>query len=727
MSRFHFRRSQRDITSRHGVVITRGMERDLLNGSVDLQVLDSEECQALTNTLQVLIDTAEVNSTSDNDVLHGCNNTVITYSQQIVQQLSERRYKERLAGISVANSVQYIRFKPGSLRELPEELLSSIVSVLVSLIVEHIASSRNEDQDYLLKWAGVVIRRIGKLLQVNEILLDALLKPITQYSMLRALSVDMNTLVNRQMHLDIILEQLSLLQPDLDEEFKRNVEEARDYLNSTDVGNVIRRPSMGIFNSISRKINRVLTRAMEPTESSGHRDSESAERTSSIDGVVETCESEVEEVAEDPDFEDADAKSDINLNDELLLDTVPARAVLLRNLVTGYIMSGHNDSRVQLLFQEFSSALGMSKHTVLALETYIAAELVSAIHSSNTGTTKKVTRNLKIAAVAAGGGALIALSAGVASPAVAAGIAVLGIGGGGMSGYLSTTEEAELLASIFGVGSSGLVGWRGKKASSRVDPDFHHINEQSGRSLTVCIGICGTLSSGIEFISMWEEAVRAPLCDFYAMEWETGLLRCLGRMSQLMSEQPFSDSAARLQEKLAPNNALVPVIQWPLPLIHFAQPFENAFTIVNQKSIFYGATLAQAIMDRHAVGERPISLLGYSVGARVIFHALLKLYDKQKLSIIKDVVLMGLPVIVDTSEWFQCSSVVAGRLINVYSRHDWQLGYIYRDIEFGQSVAGLRPVTSERVENYDATDFIKGHHSYMSKISDILTLVHIDL
>ncbi|GFE55478.1 hypothetical protein protein [Babesia ovis] len=732
MSRPHKGKIHRDVASHKQAVISKSMERKINNGELHLQPLESEQCVALGNTLQLLIDTAEVEAYQELPPLESCQITSITYSQQIIQQLSERRYKERLDGISVANSVQYIRFRPDSLQELPEELLSAIISVLVALIVDYIAKSSSNDQRNLIRWGETVLKRIGKLLKLNDIMLDALIKPVTQYDTLKNLKVDMNGVVNKQMHLQTIHDQLSRMQPELDQEFMRSVEEAKNYLNNTDlISHVHRRPSMGLLNSISRKINRVITRAMEPSVSAGHRESVSESRNRSIENESsDSSGSQVDDQSDDLGIieNDMDTSLDINLNDELLLDSVPARAVLLRNLVTGYIMSGYNDSRVQLLFQEFSAALGMSTQTVLALETYIAAELVSAIHSSsNSGTTKKVTRNLKIAAVAAGGGALIALSAGMASPVVAAGIAVLGIGGGGMSGYLATTEEAELLASIFGVGSSGLVGWKSKKSSAKTDVEFFHVNEQSGRSLAVCIGICGTLVPEVELMSMWEEAVRAPLCDFYAMQWETNLLISLGRMAQTMEDQPFSPSAAMLWQKMTPNPLVTAAIQWPLPLVHFAQPFENAWTLANKRAELFGATLAQAIMDRHTVGERPISLVGYSVGARVILYALLKLNEKQKFNIVKDVVMMGLPSTADAKKWMQCGSVVAGRLINVYSRHDWLLGYLYRQLDPSITVAGLRPVVCEKVENYDATDFIKSHQNYMSKISDILTLVHVDL
>ncbi|GBE62512.1 conserved Plasmodium membrane [Babesia ovata] len=716
----------RDNFSQGATTFSKRMERKLAQGEVGLQPLEEEQSIALSKTLQLLIGTSEVEPQVKVPDLENVNNTRITYSKQIIQELSEQRYKERLQGVSAANSVQYIPFRAGFLGELHENFRTSILSLLVALVVDYIAKSRYSDQDYLIKWGSVILKRIGKLLKLSDMMLDAIMKPVTQYVTLKHLNVDISAVVKKQQHIDDIHKQLEQMQPELDREFKKSVEDAKNYLNSplmSSRGN--RRTEKGLLGTISKKINRVLSRAMEPNSHSINRtQSESSEiRTDSID--VNDRDDDSNHVGAEGLIEDDDSEiqTDFSLNDELLLDSVPGCAVLLRSLVTGYITSGYNDSRVQLLFQEFSAALGMSTHTVLALENHIAADIVSAIHATaNSGTSKKVTRNIKIAAMAAGGGALLAVSAGMATPAVAAGLAVLGIGGGGVSGLWATTEEAELLASVFGVGSNGLSGWKSKKD----DVAFHHINEQSGRSLAVCIGVCGSLAPEVDILALWEDALRAPLCDFYAMQWETTLLKSLGNMFGVMEEQPFAQSASMLWQKQTAGEYLACGIQWPLPLIHFAEPLDNTWTLAIQRARQYGATLAQAIMDRNAVGERPISLVGYSVGAKVIVYALLKLKEKQKLNLVKDVVLMGLPSTAGPEEWLQCRSVVAGRIINVYSRHDWLLGYLYRDLDAGFPVAGLRPVGSE-VENYDATEFIKGHHEYMCKISEILTLVHVDL
>lgn len=711
-------------------MISKTLERRITQGDVDLEELEAQQCDALVSTLKLLIDACDNTAPVDAVEVGSCHNVRISYSPQIVQQLTEKRYKERLEGISVANSVQYIRFKPGCLVELSEELRIAILSVLVALVVDYVTRSSDSDKDDLIRWGSTTLRRIGKLLALNDMMLDALVKPVEQYSTLKELYVDLDGIVKKTPHLQEIHLQLAEMQDELDREFNTNMEEAKNYLNTPDMIKTAKKCiKRGLLGSISKQINRVLSRPHEMSRSRSRNEDCDNPKHEGLDHSEDPsgCVADEHDSEDDAD-EYADDLGEFNVKDELLLEAVPGSAVLLRSLVSSYIMSGSNDSRVQQLFQDFSAALGVSSHTVLALENHIATEIVNAIHStSSSRATKKVTRNMKIAAVAAGGGALIAVSAGMATPVIAAGLAVLGIGGGGVSGLWATTEEAELLASVFGVGSTGLVGWRSKKVTAKMQFEFHHVNEHSGRSLAVCIGVHGILSQEAGIYSLWEDAVRAPLCDFYALQWESILLHSLGSMCQQMTTQPFSASLSILWQKYTRGGSSECSIQWPLALIHYATPLDNAWTVAKQRAQQYGSTLAYAIMDRQAVGERPISLVGYSIGARVILYALLKLNEKRKLNMVKDVVVMGLPSTAGPNEWAQCRSVVAGRLINVYSRDDWLLGYLYRYLEAGTNVAGLRPVLCDNIENYDATEVISDHCAYIHKMSDILTLVHIDL
>ncbi|TEB18696.1 DUF726-domain-containing protein, partial [Coprinellus micaceus] len=126
-----------------------------------------------------------------------------------------------------------------------------------------------------------------------------------------------------------------------------------------------------------------------------------------------------------------------------------------------------------------------------------------------------------------------------------------------------------------------------------------------------------------------------------------------------------------------------------------------------------GRVLADVLMQRH-LGVRPITLVGFSLGARVIFYALLELAKQKQYGIVQDVFLMGATVTASTTAWLETRAVVSGRYVNCYARNDWVLNYLFRATSGGiGTVAGLRPVENiPGLDNVDITDKIAGHMSY---------------
>ena len=134
-----------------------------------------------------------------------------------------------------------------------------------------------------------------------------------------------------------------------------------------------------------------------------------------------------------------------------------------------------------------------------------------------------------------------------------------------------------------------------------------------------------------------------------------------------------------------------------------------------------GRILADVLVNRH-LGVRPITLIGFSLGARVIFYALLELARQKAFGVVQDVFILGTTVTAPTRTWIAARSVVAGRLVNGYARNDWVLNYLFRATSGGlNTVAGLRPVENvPGLENVDVTDKIAGHMSYRTFMPLIL-------
>lgn len=134
-----------------------------------------------------------------------------------------------------------------------------------------------------------------------------------------------------------------------------------------------------------------------------------------------------------------------------------------------------------------------------------------------------------------------------------------------------------------------------------------------------------------------------------------------------------------------------------------------------------GSVLADVLIQRN-LGVRPITLIGFSLGARVIFYALVELARKKAYGIVQDVFLLGGTLTASTKTWLEVRSVVSGRFVNAYAKNDWVLNYLFRATSGGlSSVAGLGPINNvPGLENIDVTDKIAGHMSYRTFLPLIL-------
>jgi pimeloyl-ACP methyl ester carboxylesterase len=143
---------------------------------------------------------------------------------------------------------------------------------------------------------------------------------------------------------------------------------------------------------------------------------------------------------------------------------------------------------------------------------------------------------------------------------------------------------------------------------------------------------------------------------------------------------------------------------------------DNPFSVAITRADKAGLVLADALINK-AQGERPVTLIGYSMGARVIFSCLISLAERKAFGLVESAVLIGSPCPSDVDAWCALRSVVAGRLVNVYSENDYILAFLYRtsSIQFG--VAGLQPAENSRVENVDLSSIVSGHLRYSNLIT----------
>ena len=126
-----------------------------------------------------------------------------------------------------------------------------------------------------------------------------------------------------------------------------------------------------------------------------------------------------------------------------------------------------------------------------------------------------------------------------------------------------------------------------------------------------------------------------------------------------------------------------------------------------------------------------ITLMGHSLGARVIFNTLYKLSENCKT--IDSVVLLAGAVNSDIVNWTDVSDAVK-RIYNFYSKNDNILKTLYQ-VAMMDTPIGLNRIeiikTDERyktdIYNYNVTHLVQGHNDYKPKLYKILTQSNIQI
>ncbi|VDK67481.1 unnamed protein product [Litomosoides sigmodontis] len=329
---------------------------------------------------------------------------------------------------------------------------------------------------------------------------------------------------------------------------------------------------------------------------------------------------------------------------------------------------------------------------------------------------KKIKRYAMIGAASGVGGVLIGVTGGLAAPLVATGAGVV-IGAGAAAG-ISTVAGATALGSLFGVAGAGITGYKMRKRVGAIE-EFVIQPISEGRSLHCVLAISGWIEDEGErvFQQQWRHLWLSR--EQYILRYESKYLAELGRaINYLMS---FAVSLAVQHTLLETAFAgLVAAVAWPVALLSASSVIDNPWNV--------GEQLAEVLLSR-AHGNRPITLIGFSLGARVIFHCLMAMAKRNTCyGIVSDVVLLGAPVTASPTQWHQISQVVGGRIINGYCDSDWLLRFIYRTMSVQFTIAGTGPVVckmEKKIVNFNLSHLIKGHLDYSRKLTEVLQAVGI--
>lgn len=190
----------------------------------------------------------------------------------------------------------------------------------------------------------------------------------------------------------------------------------------------------------------------------------------------------------------------------------------------------------------------------------------------------------------------------------------------------------------------------------------------------------------------------------YVLNWEPSTLIQLGTAIKFIAER-FAVTIAAPQ--ILAQTALASIasaVAWPVALIRASDFLDSPWTMARNKAEIAGEEIAHALLSR-AHGNRPVTLVSYSVGAYVVQSTLAHLHaaGAKGKNIVERVVFVSAPISASSSVWEPMREVVSGRLINVHCPDDWILMYLYRlkSIDPTSTLAGLSPVKRDDVENFN--------------------------
>jgi pimeloyl-ACP methyl ester carboxylesterase len=228
------------------------------------------------------------------------------------------------------------------------------------------------------------------------------------------------------------------------------------------------------------------------------------------------------------------------------------------------------------------------------------------------------------------------------------------------------------------------------------------------RRLRVAIGISGWLTEKDEVVDPWK--VIGTGMEGFALRFELEALLNLGNsLTTMIRSAAWGYAKSEIIRRTV--FASLTAALWPLGLLKVSRIIDNPFSVAKSRADKAGEVLADALINR-AQGERPVTLIGYSLGARVIYTCLKSLAARKAFGLVESVVLLGAPAPSDAADWRLIRTVVTGRVVNVYSTSDYILGFLYRSSSVQLGIAGLQPVSSvPGIQNVDITELVGGNHT----------------
>ncbi|KAJ3994985.1 hypothetical protein F5050DRAFT_1770565 [Lentinula boryana] len=410
--------------------------------------------------------------------------------------------------------------------------------------------------------------------------------------------------------------------------------------------------------------------------------------------------------------------------------TLDMRYTILTSLFLLLVADSVYDSRSRALLFRVGALLGLSAFDVLLFE----GRIVEAVGVStqggegegdgeggqggglgeNEGAVQEQVKKLRRRRIAMlglatlGGGLVIGLSAGLLAPVIGVGLgtAFSTIGISGASTFLAGSTGAAVITTGGVLTGAGIAG-KGMSRRTQVVRVFDVLPIHRNGRVGCVLSVPGFLNGEMDDPRLPFSVLDPVVGDVFSVLWEPEMIRETGSALSILTGEVLSQiSQTVLQATVMAT--LMTALQWPIILTKLGYLIDNPWSNALDRARAAGLVLASILRERK-LGVRPVTLVGFSLGARVIFYALLELARTQSGSgaksgsgseggngfgIVQDVFLLGATISVPNTLWEETRGVVGGRYVNVYARNDWVLNYLFRasSAVSGESSPTLSPI-----------------------------------
>lgn len=320
-----------------------------------------------------------------------------------------------------------------------------------------------------------------------------------------------------------------------------------------------------------------------------------------------------------------------------------------------------------------------------------------------------------------GGSVVLGLSGGLLAPVIGAGIAA----------GLSTAGITGATGFLTGVGGTAIVATTSTAIGAKIGTQamskrmgsvrtFEFSPLHNNRRVNLIVSVSGWMTGNEDDVRLPFSTVDPVEGDLYSLHWEPEMLKSTGQTINILASEIFTQT---LQQILGATilTAFMSAIQMPMMLSKLGYIIDNPWNVSLDRAWAAGLILADTLISRN-LGQRPVTLIGFSLGARVIYSCLIELCKRNAAGLVENVFIFGSPVVFNKEELVMVRSVVSGRFVSGYSEKDWILCYLFRATGGGfKSVLGISPINGiEGIESFNCTELVEGHMAYRKNMPKLL-------